>query len=64
MLDISDDRLTKIIFNWDYQKKTNKWSSQIRKIFEQSDHKFLLKEKCGTDSYLERMVDQYKAKLL
>ena len=45
MLDMSDDRLTKIIFNWDYQKKTNNWSSQISKLLEQSDqsHKFLLK---------------------
>ena len=60
MLDMSDDRLTKIIFNWDYQKKTNNWSSQIRKLLEQSDqsHKFLLKEKCGTDSSLECMWDQ------
>ena len=66
MLDMSDDRLTKIIFNWDYQKKTNNWSSQIRKLLEQSDqsHKFLLKEKCGTDSSLECMLDQYKAKWL
>ena len=66
MLDMSDDTLTKIIFNWDYQKKTNNWSSQIRKILELSDqsHKFLLKGKCGTDSSLECMLDQYKAKWL
>ena len=66
MLDMSDDRLTKIIFNWDYQKKTNNWSSQIRKLLEQSDQsqKFLLKEKCGTDSSLECMLDQYKVKWL
>ena len=56
----------KIIFNWDYQKKTNNWSSQIRKLLEQSDqrHKFLLKEKCGTDNSLECMLDQYKVKWL
>ena len=66
MLDMSDDRLTKIIFNWDYQKKRRNWSSQLRKILKQSDqgHKSLLKGKCGTHSSLECMLDQYKEKWL
>ena len=62
MIDMSNDRVTKIIFNWDYNLQRNNWSSDIQHIFEKSSfgHIFESKEKCLVSNMTEQLSEEYK----
>ena len=62
IIDMSNDRVTKVVFNWDYDLQRNNWSSEIKDIFERSNSEqtFYRKEKCSVSNITEKIFDNYK----
>ena len=62
MIGMSDNRLTKTIFNWDYNKKRSNWCSGIQNIFSQCNKSYIFdgKQYCSVIEITKMIMDRYK----
>ena len=63
MIEMNENRLTKIIFEWDYHLQRNNWSCDTKNIFAKCNlaSKFERKEKCSVSDMISLLFfDDYK----
>ena len=61
LMDMENNRLTKVIFIWDYGRGRSKWNSEIQKLFNyvELNNIYLQQQKCDVNLLKEKLTEKF-----